>query len=129
MSPSQAAPSSETSGASPSSPASADLAGWVAGGGPDGWEAALDLVEALPRAQRAARYLLPGYSYLYSRVPASISSVGGGMVVHAAHEEWCQSSLRTQPCGVSRIDATKSYAPFQCKTNLCAGLCVSTRIQ
>ena len=48
---------------------------------------ALQLVEGLPQAQRAQRYLLPGHAFLYSRVRAIPTSVGTVVVswgVHAA---------------------------------------------
>ena len=63
------------------------LGTWAATGEPEGWLAALALVEGLPQAQRAQRNLLPGYEYLHSytrMIPSSIGTVIGGFAVHYA---------------------------------------------
>ena len=67
---------------------------WKAHGDSDGWLAALSLVDGLPQAQRAQRYLLPGYSYLYGHfraIPGSVISVAAATGVHyALKPHWAQ---------------------------------------
>lgn len=61
------------------------LAPWATEGGAEGWLAALSSVDALPRAQRAQRYLLPGYGAIYSAtrgVPGAVATLAGGLAVH-----------------------------------------------
>ena len=60
---------------------------WVHCGDAEGWVAALGLVEQLPRAQRAQRYLLPGYAYFNSRLrglPSSMGSLTAALALHWA---------------------------------------------
>jgi hypothetical protein len=80
----------EAAANSPATKASVDcsvLVTWVHGGDADGWVAALGLVEQLPRAQRAQRYLLPGYAYFNSKLrglPSSMASLTAALALHWA---------------------------------------------
>ena len=80
----------EAAANSPATKASVDcsvLVTWVHGGDAEGWVAALGLVEQLPRAQRAQRYLLPGYAYFNSKLrglPSSMASLTAALALHWA---------------------------------------------
>jgi hypothetical protein len=80
----------EAAANSPATKASVDcsvLLTWVHGGDAEGWVAALGLVEQLPRAQRAQRYLLPGYAYFNSKLrglPSSMASLTAALALHWA---------------------------------------------
>lgn len=95
------------------------LAAWADDGGSEGWLAALGLVEGLPQAQQAQRNLLPGYTYVYSRVRAVPSSVGGLALSLGVHytlkPRWPEIARagQTSASVLRGIYARRFYAPLR----------------